>query len=371
MPDERPAAEPSAIPPPPPPSPPSFTEFFEQSLYALALAPSVFASAAERPAPSFAATGGMALACGGAALAVNLAHAVLLDPSALDKFPPLMTAVVGAAAFGIYISFLLFLSVLFFGLARALGGAGDFSRSVQATAALSLTGPLQALCNWFSAAWILPTLIAAWMASGALEGLFKVKRMPARAVCAVLAAGAIGLQFAGRALMERAEQAYALTRAAAEVSRGNPDLAGQIRALQEQAASAAASQAGPSGLELLRGPAGDEPANQPAAVQAAALTRQAADVQQGAAGMLNAVTPMLETMAADKSLPPQQREDMKAMQDLMKDLQAQMSGKHSTLSPQEQAKRMAQIQQMTMRMMNQSLKHPPRPAAGTGDGNRK
>ncbi len=195
------------------PQAPGFGELFEQSLAAI-VDPSVFRRAAERPAPSFGAAGGLALAAGAEALAINLAHAVVASPGLLQPLTPLILAAVGVAALGLYASVLLLLAVLLYGIGNGFGGKGEFERGLQAAAMISVLAPVQMLCNWFPAAWIVPALLAAWVAAGALENLFNVRPGPARTLCALLAAGAIGLQFAGRALADRARDAYAATQAA-------------------------------------------------------------------------------------------------------------------------------------------------------------
>ncbi len=347
---------------------PAVAELCEQSLRALVHAPSVFAAASLRPAPSFGAAAGLALAAGAAALAVNLTHGFAANPDFLQRFPPLMIAVMAVAALGLYTSLILLLAVLLYGLARALGGTGDFDRALQAAAALSPAAPLQALCNWWPIAWALPTLLAAWVAAGALEGLFKTKPMATRAACALLAAAAIGLQFVGRVFVERAGRAYALTLAAGQALGTNEDLLRRIRAVEMEAIPASGLPSGgtpaataPSGLDLLRGPQGTQPA--PAVLEAspAAVTRDAADVQQNASAMLGVLAPMLDNVAASRKMSSRQKSDMKDLQALMKDLQAQLQPGAARLSNAEQAKRMAKIQQMTLRMMSTGMQVSPAP----------
>ena len=77
----------------------------------------------------------------------------------------------------------------------------------------------------------------------AMVELFKTKLFAALAVCALLAAMAIGLQFAGRVRIERAAQAIQPL-AADDAPAGSPPAATVT-----------------SGLDLLRGPAGEAPAS--------------------------------------------------------------------------------------------------------------
>ncbi|OGS41820.1 MAG: hypothetical protein A2506_01630 [Elusimicrobia bacterium RIFOXYD12_FULL_66_9] len=359
MPEESPAAPPPA----PPAAAPGIAELFEQSLMALARAPSVFAAAALRPPPSFGAAAGLALAAGAAALVVNLTHGFVSNPDFLQRFPPLMIAVVAVAAFGLYSSLVLLLCVLLYGLGRSLGGTGDFDRALQAAAALSLVAPVQALCNWFPLVWALPALLAAWVAAGALEGLFKTPAFPARAACAGLAGAVIGLQFAGRIFVERAGQAYMLTRAESSALSANDDLARQIQTLQTQAAALGSTPAaaGTSGLDLLRGPEAETRDAPPAEASPAAMMKDASEVQQQASAMLGTLAPILDNPETTKNMSPQQKADMKDLQVLMKDLQAQMKPGAARLSETERAKQMSQVQQMTMRMMSAAMQVQPAP----------
>lgn len=342
-----------------PPTAPGLGELFEQSLLALGLAPSVFAAAALRPAPSFGAAAGLALVSGAAALAVNLAHGFASNPDLLQSFPLPLVAVVAAAAFGLYSSLILLLAILLYGLGRSLGGSGDFDRALQGAAAVSLLAPVQALCNWFPFVWALPAVLAAWVAAGALVGLFKTRPFPARAACAVLAGLALGLQYAGRAFSSRAGQTYAITRMTrADVQPQAPEPDGAP-------AAPAPAAAGTSGLDLLRGPAGESLA--PEAAQPAtpaAMMKDAAEIQQNASDMLGNLAPMLQSSAVNKNLSPAQQADMKTLQALMKDLQARMQPGAPRLSEAEQAKRMALIQQMTMHMMSSALQAPTGPKLG-------
>ncbi|MDE2512372.1 MAG: hypothetical protein KGL74_14700, partial [Elusimicrobia bacterium] len=177
----QPAPQPAPAPKPPPaPVAPGAGELFEMALTA-AFQPGVFRAAAARPAPSFAAAGGLAMAAGAAALAVNLAHGFVETPDLLRRYPPAMIAAVGVAALGLCMSLLLLLAVMLYGLGSAMGGKGGFDRGLQAAAMLSVLWPVQMMCNWFPFAWMLPAALAAWMAASALEGLFGAAASPARA----------------------------------------------------------------------------------------------------------------------------------------------------------------------------------------------
>jgi hypothetical protein len=361
----------------PPPKAPGMTELFEQALHAV-VSPSVFRAAAARPAPSFGAAAGLALASGAAAFAVNLAHAAVQSPEIFSRFSPPLMAAVGFAALGLYASMVLLMGVMLYGLGGALGGKGDFDRGMQAAAMLSVVFPLQMLCNWFPLAWVLPSALGAWLAACALEGLFGAKPVPARALCVALASGAIGLQAAGRVLADRARQAYAASQVLTQTAGGAEDLGRQMQALQQQAAAAAASGAlampeaqpaqgaaapAASGLDLLKGP--DDAGAPPPAGDAAAPPPEAAmtaakGMQTSTLGMLDAIAPMLNNPAMTKNMTPQQKADMKALQDIMADLKAQINSGHS-LSDPAFAQKFAKVQQLSMRMMAAGMQAPPQP----------
>ncbi|MFI5345357.1 MAG: hypothetical protein ACHQ51_03175, partial [Elusimicrobiota bacterium] len=341
-----------------------------------------FRAAAARPAPSFGAAGGLALAAGAASLAVNLAHGIVQSPDLLRRFPPLMMAAVAVAALGLYLSVLLLLAVMLYGLGNALGGKGAFDRGLQAAAMLSVLGPIQMLCNWFPFAWTIPAALAAWTAACALEGLFGSAPAPTRALCAVMGAAALGLQFAGRAVADRAREAYAATQVLSQAAGGDAELAKQMQALQQQAAAAAAAMpadpasasapapaAPTSGLDLLKGPDDDArgPSSAPEPTAQQAALQQAQGVQTHASGMLDALAPMLNNPALTKSMTPQQKAAMKELQSIIADTKGQLDAGRGVSDPAFAAK-MQRIQQLTMQMMSAGLQTPagaapPAPAA--------
>ena len=370
----EPEPRPSQTPPKPAPAPraPGIAEVFEQSLAAL-VDPSVFRRAASRPAPSFGAAAGLALAAGAAALAVNVVHAAVSSPLILRQFSPATMAAVGTAALGLYAFLILWFAAVFYGVGRGFGGSGGFERGLQAAAMISVLAPVQMLCNWFPIAWAVPALLAAWVAAGALEGLFNARPGPARALCALLAAGAIGLQFAGRAAADRALDAYGAVRAVKEASTANADLAGSMSALTQQvqavtvAASAVSAPPATSGLDLLRGgpSEGDaapaEPQAPSASGQAAPAPEMTASVQAmqaNAAGMLDALTPMLNMLQSSSRLGPQQKADVKELQGLMQELKTQMvSGKR--MDDAVFKEKMTRYQTLLLKVMAYSA--PPKP----------
>src|SRR6185312_1441746 len=159
-----------------------------------------------------------------------------------------------------------------------------------------------------------------------------------------------------------------------------------VSTLAQQAASAAASMPaapasapGPatSGLDLLRGPADDGgpvAANYPSAIAAPAPASPAAlpaggrqldasskAMENNAAGMLDAMTPMLNMLTASPSLKPEQKADIKALQGMMGELKTDMaSGKK--LDDAVYHEKMRRYQALLMKVMAESAAAP----AGAG-----
>lgn len=365
----------------PAPRAPGLGELFEQSLTA-AFDPSVFRRAALRPPPSFGSVAGLALASGGAALAIGLAHAFVATPGFLRPFSPPVVAAVAVAGVGLYSSLLLLLAVALYGVGNGAGGKGEFERGLQAAAMISALAPLQMMCGWFPAAWPVPALLAAWVAAGSLEGLFNANRGPVRAVCALLAAGAIGLQFVGRTFVDRTRDAYSAAQAVQESAAANAELARSVSALAQQAGDASGAAVFPqgpvsaapatSGLDLLRGgPAEGDEASSPQTSPLAAPATQAAPppgidaaaraMQTSAAGMLDALTPMINMLTTSKSLRPEQQADIKELQGLMRELKTDMASNKKMDNAVFQDK-MRRYQSLLMRVMAYSSQAAP--AAG-------
>lgn len=331
------------------PAAPGFTELFEQSLIAVA-GPSVFRRAAARPAASFGVSASFALACGAGAAAIAVAHFVVAGQGASLPFSPAVLAAAGVAVAGLYASLLLLLSVLLYAAGGALGKKGEFERGMQAAAVLSVWVPVQALCGWFPYAWFAPALLAAWVAAGALEGLFDANPGGARALALFAAAAAIGVQYLGREFVDRTYDAYVMTQTISSAQ------AAGLAAMQQAAAAvppapavapaaapAAPAQASTSGLDLLRGGLsddGDAPPAAPAAAPTQAQTAEASVAQaaaaaandpaaqalsQSAAGMIDALGPMLNVLTASKNLKPEQKADIRQLQGMMQELKADMA----------------------------------------------
>ena len=86
--------------------------------------------------------------------------------------------------------------------------------------------------------------------------------------------------------------------------------------------------------------------------------------------MLDAVTPLLNSAALNKNMSVQQKADMKELQDLLQEMRARMTAEVRSLSDQEQARRMAKIQQLTLRLMAAGAAGP-QPAPQKSEGKQR
>ena len=328
------------------PKAPDLSELFELSLLA-PFSPAVFRTAAARPAPSFGTAMGLALSTGMAAAAIQLAKIAVADSNFLENAAPTTIASVAAIALFLYVVFFLMFAALLGGLGRALGGKASFERGLQAAAMLSVLGPVQMLCNGFPIAWALPSALAAWVAAGALAGLFEAKPWPARSLCAVLAAGAIGAQAVGRDLADRALMTYQTTQLISQSMRAFPApvVLDTTAPLNESAPPLATS-----GLDLLRGPDDGGSTPQMPAAADMGIGRPPPNIPAGAVVMLDAISPMLNNPALTRKMSAPQKEDLKRLQLLIASMKENMASGKSTRDPAF-AKNMADLQRLTMKMM--------------------
>jgi hypothetical protein len=360
----------------PPPVAPGFMELLEAAVAGV-FNPAVYVGLAARPAPSIATTAGLAAASGAASLVVNLAHSVVETPGFLGRYSPLLMGAVTVAALGMYGSVTLLLAVMMYGLGNALGGKGEFDRGLQCAAMMSILWPVQMMCNWFPVAWVLPSALAAWIAAIALVGLFGAKPILSRTVCAILGAGALAIQTVAHVVADKAAEAISATQAVTQATEAQADFAKQMQAVQTQmqavtdatAASAAPSGALPgarpatSGLDLLRGPGGEDGGTQAPAPEAPpAVIEAAKGMQANAAGMLDSISPLLNNPAMTKNMTPDQKANLVELQTLMADLKAQMASGHS-VSDAAFAQKMQRFQALTLKMMSAAASAPPAPAA--------
>ncbi|MFI5348296.1 MAG: hypothetical protein ACHQ2Z_02025 [Elusimicrobiota bacterium] len=162
-------------------------------------------------------------------------------------------------------------------------------------------------------------------------------------LCGLFAFAAIGVKLAGRAAVDRDLGPLGAAPAPKDASDATDHADPSISALTQQAqavsAAAAAVTAPPaaSGLDLLRGPSESDayapqgapsPSAAPQGGPAPALAASVQAMQANAAGMLDALTPMLNMLQSSSKMGPQQKADVKELQGLMQELKTQMvSGK--------------------------------------------
>ncbi len=330
------------------PSPPPLGELFELSLTSLVNAPGVFARLAARPAPRPAAALLVALAWGAVFFALNLIHAVIANPAALQAYAPRSIAAVGFVALGAWTVLYLLGASFVYGLGRALGGAGNFDRALLLAAIMLAAAPVQALCAWFPTAWVLPTFIAAWTLACGLNALFQANLWIARGVCALLAAGVLALQYGAGLVVEKYSAAARLAAIAAQ----SAPSAQQLIELQQQMQQVQNPQPGPSSLDLLRGP-GDLDA--PPAGPLPPMGSAGDAMNKSVVNMLDAMTPMLDNPAITQNMTPQQKADYTELKQMIQDMKKTMT-ENTASSPQERQTQMIKIQQLMMRMMNAGKK---------------
>ena len=85
-------------------------------------------------------------------------------------------------------------------------------------------------------------------------------------------------------------------------------------------------------------------------------------MQANAAGMLDALTPMINMMTASKTMGPQQKADITELQGLMGDLKTQMSS-GKAMDKAVFAQKMQRYQSLLLRVMSHAATAPPPAAA--------
>lgn len=359
----------------PRPDAPPLGELFELSLTALFNAPGVFARLEARPAPGPGASYLLALAWGSLYLALNLLRATIEYPSALQAYAPWQIGAVGFFGLGLWTALYLLGASLVYGLGRALGSAGDFDRALLVAALTLSAAPAQAICRWFPMAWFAPAIVAAWILACGLSALFKAAPWAARGVCAVLAAGVLGLQYGAGLAAEKYSAGRFPTNFASGASSpygsGAAPLA-ELQQVQPVVADAPKGQspqgdspkgdspkANQSGLDLLRGPGAEEaPAAGP--VPSQPLSEMSASVDalnRSMIGMLDSIAPMLNNPTITKNMTPRQKADYAELKTMMQDLKTGMASNTRTSSQDQQAK-MLKIQQIVMRLMSAGMTMP-------------
>ena len=340
-------AEPASQ-PDPVPAPPRLGVLFEQSLRALVNAPAVFKAAAERPAPAWTTSAGLAVGCGAVAGAIHVVYTAIADGGHSSGRPLLWWGAFISGELIVYLSLYLLSAVVLYVLGRGFGQKRGFSRAFQGAAALSLVYPVRAVCSGLPVLWAAPTALTAWVATGAIEGLFSAPPWPARAFCAVLAAATIGVKAFIRALPDNMPYNMASLKEAAQIATTDVELERRIQALRASAPEA--GRPAVSGLDLLRAPADEALPSSPPAPGQAPSPQQAQALQQNALAMLDALGPMLSNPAFTQRMGPQQKADLRELQSMIQEFRGQMtSGKRP--SREEQALRMQRIQSLTLRLL--------------------
>jgi hypothetical protein len=390
--------DPAPTAPPPVAAPSTFLGLLEQTLIAPVRPFHVFEEAARRPGPGFGTLAANAAVYAAAFFGLNLMHALIAYPRALDGYPPERIAVIGAGAL---------IALLFSGFAAAgalhavglvCGGHGSFARSYQAVSTMSALLLMQSAALWLPPAAFLPAALSAVLAAAALEKLHEAKPLAARAACGVLAAVVIAGGWMAKRQVESAVAAFtAQPDAAAQGSAGGfatptgapPDLAAATAALQAALAAvqsvapntAAAPQA--SSLDLVAAPNGASgvsdgseandtgtPADgSPAPGPEQPLTpKQAQGVNQAGANMLGSVAAMLNQQMPNAS--PAQRAQLQQLSAMMAQVQGNMlSGRPMT--PDQRKAFDAQMKQVTSQMKGfqgvRAAAPPPKKAAAPKD----
>lgn len=345
---------------------PKLGEMFELALTALVNAPGVFAALAARPAPGPGSSLLVALAWGASFLGLNLLHGAIANPALIQRFPPWQVGVIGFFGLGLWTALFLLGSSLVYGLGRALGSEGDFDRALLVAAVTLAAAPVAGLCAWFPMAWVVPALVAAWIAACGLSALFKADPWAARGVCAVLAAAVLALQYGAGLAVEKYSAAVQLAASAAQGAPSSNQLAElqqqmqQIQAIADEAPKIGASpDANRSSLDLLRGPGAEEPRpTGPTERQQLAQMSSSGDaMNKSVLAMLDSMAPLLSNPMVTKNMTAPQKADFAELQKMISDMRAGLAANTITSTQDQQAK-MMKIQQLVMRMMSAGMTMP-------------
>lgn len=336
-------------------SAPGLGALLEGALTAPAQAGEVLRKMAAAPVPGYGPMLGTVAAFAAGGLALNAVRDIVAGGGMLP-------ALAGGAALIITVLISFPAAGLLHLAARLSGGTGSFARTYQALALASGAALLQPLLGGFPALWALPGLLAAYVCARGLIALHGA--VPARAWASVgaLAALVVAGQWTARRRVEAALQtARAVQQVQTELQRTALQL-GEVLPLvpgAEQAATAGPRLAQPgqlpaSGLDLLAGPQGAVPDGGPAEPgvedpskdRSTGLTPQKLQtLQTSAASMLQTLEPLFSNPAVRKNLSPAQAKQMDDLMAMMKQQQQALS-RGGRMSPEEQARFMAQMQQL-------------------------
>lgn len=306
-----------------------------------------YGDAAERPAPSFAASAAVLMIFAASFFGLNLLHAAISSPAAVSGYPADRFALAAGAGMLLALFGSFGAAAAFHVVALLCGGTGSFRRSYQALALAGILLPLQALVLWAPGPMLLmPPFFAAMMAAAALERLHGVKPLAARAACAVSAALMLaGAWTAARqldaALRPYAQMIQALQAGAAAPTpfpigtgleappaAAPPDPAQAMAAIQSlmeampaisTAAGAPVAAGSSSGLDLVAAPSAD------GAPAAGTLPPQLLEMQRQAASKMADNTALLDAQAKAAKT-PEERRQIEQMAALMRSVSGMMGG---------------------------------------------
>jgi hypothetical protein len=313
---------------------------FEDTLCAMFQPGHVFAVRACKPAPAYAVMIPNLMIFCAAVCVTNLLRACVATPELVHSSP---STVAIAAAAGLILA--VPLSFVAAGALHAFmllaGGHGDFQRSYQASSMLSILIALQAMLNWFDWVWVLPFLLAAWLATAAARALHRAPALRAGVVFGLAAAFCIAGQWGLRQQFSRWSQTTLAMQPAAEPAQ---DLSSQPQHMpvplnppQPEALSS---------LELPSPPRSVSQTESP--VQA-----QAQSIQQATTNLLAPIMAMLKNPALTKGLSSEQLKQLSSLTAMMNQMQKSMAAGNKT-TPAEQAAMMAQFQSAMMQFMAQT-----------------
>jgi len=317
----------------------------------------VFTALADRPAPSYGVMIANLLAFCAAAYAAAIFQAGAALPGFLPE-APLSLALALAAVMALTVPFSFIAAGVLHTFMLLCGGEGNFQRSYQALSLLSLAAALEAILISFDPLWLLPWLLAAFLAAAAARTLHRAPVLRAAAVFVLLAAfGAGGQWWAQQRLIPlvRTARVFSAATAAAQA------MAPRAPLLAAPATPAAPSPASAGSLDLIA--PFHEGTSAPAAQAAPELQAKAEAVQRATADMLGPVMGLLNDPSLTKNLPPEQAKSMAALAGMMKDMQAAMAG-GKNISPQERDAMRIRLQTIMPQLMKQ-MPAPAQPAAGS------
>lgn len=339
-------------------SAPGLGALLEGALVAPAQAGTVMGKMAAAPAPGYGPMLGTVAAFAAGGLALNAVRDVVAGGGMLP-------VLAGGAALVITVVISFPAAGLLHMAARLSGGTAPFARTYQALALASGAALLQPLLGGFPALWALPGLLAAYVCARGLIALHGAAPAKTWACVGTLAALVVAGQWTARRKVEQAlATASAVRQMQTELQRTALQL-GEVLPLvpgAEEAATAGPKLAQPgqlpSGLDLLAGPQGAlpaggeggeegvEPGAGPARDRATGMTAgQLQTVQTSAAGMMSTLEPLFNNPALRKSLSPAQAKQMDDLLALMKQ-QQQVLARGGKMTPEEQARFTAQMQQL-------------------------